>query len=339
MTPPRVSLVIPVLNEEAVLPELLRRVGAVLDRTPGGPHEVVIVDDGSGDRSAELVETAGRSDPRVVLVSLSRAFGHQRAITAGLDHASGEVMIVMDGDLQDQPEAIPRFLEQHARGYDVVYAKRVRRKEGLLLRCAYFLFYRLMAAFSSIVVPLDAGDFSLLSRRVVDALRSAPERQRYLRGLRAWVGFRQIGIEVERDARFAGEPKYRLFQLLGLAFDGIFAFSVVPLRAATLVGVVAMLSALAFAAYSVWKKLMGDTSPQGFTALIVALVFLSGVQLCFLGVIGEYVGRAYEESKGRPHYVVRRIVPARPPATDGAPAPVNAVRARPAPEGSPATPA
>jgi dolichol-phosphate mannosyltransferase len=169
-----------------------------------------------------------------------------------------------------------------------------------------------MAAFSNVVVPLDAGDsLSLLSRRVVDALRSTPERQRYLRGLRAWVGFRQIGIEVERDARYAGAPKYRLVQLFGLAFDGIFAFSVVPLRAAAAVGVAAIVAAIAFALYSIWAKLAGHESPQGFTALIVALVFLSGVQLFFLGVIGEYVGRAYEESKGRPHYVVRRVVASR----------------------------
>lgn len=308
MTPLRLSLVIPVLNEEAVLPELLRRVRAVLDGIPGGPHEVIVVDDGSSDRSAELVQRAGAEDRRLVLVSLSRSFGHQQAITAGLDHAGGDAVVILDGDLQDPPEAIPRFLEHHRQGYDVVYARRVLRKEGLLLRAAYFGFYRLMAAFSNIVVPLDAGDFSLLSRRVVDVLKGAPERQRFLRGLRAWAGFRQLGIDVERDARFAGASKYGLWKLLRLAFDGLFAFSVMPLRAATALGVLAILSSLCFALYSIYVRFTGGESPRGFTALIVALVFLSGVQLFFLGLIGEYVGRAYEEAKGRPHYVVRQVV-------------------------------
>lgn len=308
VSPRRISVVIPVLNEEAVIPELLRRLRATFDAIAGGPHEIVIVDDGSTDRSAELIEAAAHADPRVVLVSLSRSFGHQQAFTAGLDHATGDAVVFMDGDLQDPPEAIPQFLERHAQGYDVVYAKRVRRKESVALRLAYHAFYRLMSAFSSIVIPLDAGDFSLVSRRVADALRSAPERQRYLRGLRAWVGFRQLGIEVEREERFAGTTKYSLAKLLRLAFDGIFAFSVVPLRAATVFGAVAIGVSLLFALYSIYAKFFADQSPPGYTSLIVAFVFLSGVQLFFLGIIGEYVGRAYEEAKGRPHYVVKRVV-------------------------------
>ncbi len=305
---PRVSVAIPIYNEEEGIEELLRRTSAVLDALPGGPHEIVLVDDGSADKSLELLEEAARRDARVVVVSLSRNFGHQQAICAGLDTARGDVVVVMDGDLQDAPEAIPRFLEAHARGFDVVYARRVRRKEGVLLRLCYFLFYRLLASFSSVQVPLDAGDFSLMSRRVVDALKATPERLRFVRGLRSWVGFRQLGIDVEREERHAGSPKYGPIKLLKLAFDGIFAFSMVPLRAATVLGGLAILASSLFALYALYKRLVLDQSPEGFTALLLAVVFLAGVQLLFLGLIGEYVGRVYEEAKGRPVYVVARII-------------------------------
>ena len=305
---PRVSVAIPIFNEEEGIEELLRRTSAVLDALPGGPHEMVLVDDGSADKSLELLEEAARRDARIVVVSLSRNFGHQQALCAGLDTARGDVVVVMDGDLQDAPEAIPRFLEAHARGFDVVYARRVRRKEGVLLRLCYFLFYRLLASFSSVQVPLDAGDFSLMSRRVVDALKATPERHRFVRGLRSWVGFRQIGIDVEREERHAGSPKYGPIKLLKLAFDGIFAFSMVPLRAATVLGGLAILASSLFALYALYKRLVLDQSPEGFTALLLAVVFLAGVQLLFLGLIGEYVGRVYEEAKGRPVYVVARII-------------------------------
>mgnify|MGYP001309145031 CR=1 FL=1 len=305
---PRLSVVIPLFNEEAVLPELLRQVGAVLAGIPGGPHEMVLVDDGSSDGTTAQLEAAAARDPTLVCVILSRNFGHQAAISAGLDTANGDVIVVMDGDLQDAPTAIPAFLAEHAKGYDVVYARRVRRKEGLILRTCYALFYRLMARLSDVAVPLDAGDFALMSRRVVTAIRSSPERKRYLRGLRTWVGFRQVAIDVERGPRFAGEAKYSTIKLFQLAFDGIFSFSLVPLRLATVLGLFAMVSSLAFVVYAIYARVMLNTSPEGFTALLVALVFLSGVQLFFLGVIGEYVGRAYEEAKRRPLYVVRSLI-------------------------------
>jgi polyisoprenyl-phosphate glycosyltransferase len=304
----RLSVAVPVYNEEQVLPELLRRLAAVLDAVPGGPHEVIFVDDGSADRSLALLEEAAARDPRIRVVSLSRNFGHQAAICAGLDHATGDLVVVMDADLQDIPEAIPQFLAKRAEGFDVVYARRVRRKEGPLLRLSYWLFYRLMAALSDVRVPLDAGDFSLMTRPVVDAIRSTPERQRYVRGLRAWVGFRQMGIEVERAARQAGETKYDATGLLGLALSGLFSFSVVPLRAAVLVGALAVAASVLFAAYSVAVRFLLSQTVPGFTALIVAIVFLAGVQLLFLGVIGEYLGRVYAEAKGRPLYVVGRVI-------------------------------
>ncbi len=304
---PTISVAVPLRDEAATLEELRRRLRTVLDAQPGGPHELVFVDDGSTDETAALLAEAVHSDPRLVAVTLSRNFGHQTALAAALDHTTGDVVVVMDGDLQDPPEAIPRFLERYHAGFDVVYAERVARKEGLLLRLAYFLFYRLIARLATIRLPLDAGDFALLSRRVVDEIARAPERHRYLRGLRTWVGFRQTGIPVERGARVAGRSKYGLAELLGLAGDGIFAFSTVPLRAATLCGAVTVAGSLLFGAYSLWARFFMDRSPAGFTALILTILFMGGVQLLFLGVIGEYLGRVYEEVKARPQYVVSRV--------------------------------
>jgi glycosyltransferase involved in cell wall biosynthesis len=304
---PRISVAIPLCDEGSTLPELRSRLRAVLDEQPGGPHELVFVDDGSTDDTGAALETARAQDPCLVAVTLSRNFGHQMALAAALDHATGDVVIVMDGDLQDPPEAIPRFLERYHAGFDVVYAERVARKEGALLRLAYFLFYRVIACLATIRLPLDAGDFALLSRRVVNELARAPERHRYLRGLRTWVGFQQTGIPVERGERVAGRSKYGLAELLGLAGDGIFAFSTVPLRAATLCGGITVAGSLLFGAYSLWARFFLDQSPKGFTALILTIIFMGGVQLLFLGVIGEYLGRVYEEVKARPQYVLSHV--------------------------------
>ncbi len=305
---PRISVAIPVYNEEAVLSELLRRVCAVLDSMPGEQaHEVVFVDDGSTDGTSQLLANAAAGDSRIRVVSLSRNFGHQAALSAALDHVSGDAIVLLDGDLQDPPEMIPTFVAAYIDGYDVVYAQRVHRKERWFLRLCYFLFYRVIARLSDVGLPLDAGDFALLSRQVVDGIRSIPEHNRYLRGLRTWVGFRQLGIPVERAARYAGQPKYDAFKLMGLALDGILAFSKVPLRAAAVLGLLTIAGSGMFAMYALYVKFVVG-SPQGFTAILLAITFLSGIQLVFLGIIGEYLGRVYEEAKGRPQYVVRRIV-------------------------------
>lgn len=306
--PPRVSVAVPLYNEASGIPELLRRIGAALDRLPGGPHEIVLVDDGSTDASLALLEAAAAGDERLVVLSLSRNFGHQAALSAALDQVSGDVTVVMDGDLQDPPELIPAFLEQYARGYDVVYAQRLRRKEAWWLRLCYFLFYRALRRLSSVAVPVDAGDFGLMSRRVVEQLRQAPERHRFLRGLRSWVGFRQQALPVERQERRAGRSKYGLRRLVGLALDGLFAFSIVPIRAAALLGAIAMALSTTFALYALYARLVLRQSPQGFTALILVITFLSGVNLFFLGIVGEYVGRVYEEVKRRPLYIVGRTI-------------------------------
>lgn len=302
----RLSVAIPLHDEESVLPELLRRLLAVLDGLPGGPHELVFVDDGSSDRTYEILEAAAREDERILVLSLSRNFGHQAGITAALDQVSGDAVVVMDGDLQDIPEVIPQFVEKFQQGFDVVYAKRVRRKEPWLLRLCYYVFYRMMAKLSDIRLPLDSGDFGLMSRRVIEHLRGMTEHHRYLRGMRSWVGFRQVGIEVERAERHSGRSKYSVMRLLKLAFDGIFAFSIVPIRAAALLGAFVMFLSMLYVLYSLYAKLFLQKSPQGFTALIVAVTFLAGVTLFFLGVIGEYVGRIYEETKARPHYIVAK---------------------------------
>lgn len=304
---PSVSVAIPVYNEEAVVAELLSRTSAVLNGIPGGPHQIVLVDDGSSDHTWQLLEEAAHRDARLVVVQLSRNFGHQTALGAALDYVSGDVTVLMDGDLQDPPEAIPTLVETYKKGFDVVYVQRVNRKEALWLRACYYLFYRLLAALSSIRLPLDAGDFGLMSSRVIQEIRKMPEHHRYIRGMRTWVGFRQIGVPIERAARRAGRTKYSPLRLLKLASDGIFAFSIVPLRAAAILGATATGLSVLYSFYALYVKFWLH-APQGFTALILAITFLSGVNLFFLGIIGEYVGRVYEEAKGRPHYVVRKVI-------------------------------
>jgi polyisoprenyl-phosphate glycosyltransferase len=302
--PMKVSVAIPVLNEEEVLPVLLHRLRSVLKSIPSGPHQIVIVDDGSTDRTTEILKKEAEENNDLLALVFSRNFGHQAALTAALDCVAGDVVIVMDGDLQDPPEAIPQFLEKYAQGYDVVYTQRVHRKEVWWLRSCYFLFYRLIGTLSRIDLPLDAGDFGLMSRRVVDRLRDMPEYHRYLRGMRTWIGFRQIGIPIERANRYSGETKYSAWKLFRLASDGIFSFSIVPLRFAAILGAVAILLSAIYAIYALYEKLFVGHSPQGFTALIFAITFLAGVQLFFMGIIGEYVGRLYEASKARPRYIV-----------------------------------
>jgi len=305
---PRVSIAIPAFNEADVLPELLERVSSLLDDLPGGPHELVIVDDGSTDDTLAILQRASTRDDRILVVALTRNFGHQPALTAALDHVTGDVAVVMDADLQDAPEVIPRMLQHYREGYDVVYAQRASRPEGPFLRACYLLFYRILAALAEVRLPLDSGDFALLSRRVVLHLQRMPEHHRYLRGLRTWVGFRQLGLPVARQPRASGSSKYGLLRLAKLATDGLFAFSTIPLRVASVIGGTAIAACGLFAVYAIYAKLMLHRSPQGFTALFVAITFLAGVQLLFLGVIGEYLGRVYEEVKGRPLYVVERVL-------------------------------
>lgn len=301
----RISVVIPLFNEEAVVPELMRRLRKTLDRLGGGPHQIVVVDDGSTDRTPSLLQEAAMADPRITAIILSRNFGHQIALSAAIDYADGDVIVMMDGDLQDSPETIYKLVERWRLGADVVYAVRDKRKESRLLRTCYHVFYRIMENVAQIRLPPDAGDFCLVSSKVARVLRNSRECHRYLRGLRAWAGFRQESIRVERDARFAGSSKYGWKQLFGLAFDGMFSFSVAPIRMATWLGLLVIVMTIVLGVC--WVVAWGlGYSPQGFTTVVLSIGFFGGVQLMFLGVIGEYVGRIYEEVKARPLYVVQR---------------------------------
>ncbi len=302
----RISVAVPVYNEEAVVPELLRRLRAMLDGLPGGPHEMVFADDGSRDATVAALRDAAAGDGRIRVVELSRNFGHQIALTAALDHCRGDAIVMMDGDLQDAPELIPEFVRRWLAGADVVYAVRARRAEGWLLRACYFLFYRLIEQVADLKLPRDSGDFCLVSAEAAAAIRGARERNRYVRGLRTWVGFRQEAFPVERQARQAGGSKYGWRQLFWLAFDGIFSFSTAPIRLAVWTGLltVALTALLGVFWIVAWAA---GAAPQGFTALAISIAFFGGVQLMFLGVIGEYVGRIYDEVKQRPLYVVRRV--------------------------------
>src|SRR5215510_1567163 len=301
---PTISIILPVYNERETLPELKARLTPVLEGLVGGSFEALFVDDGSRDGSDLIIDGFHDLYPRFKAIHFSRNFGHQSALQAGLDAATGDAVALMDADLQDPPELLEQFIEYWRQGYDVVYAVRKKRKEAFWKRAAYAAFYRTMKIISEIDVPLNAGDFCLMDRCVVDTLVSLRERNRFLRGLRSWVGFRQIGVEYERDARHAGEPKYTLRKLVRLALSGYIGFSAAPLRMATWLGLIAAMTGFLVAIWSVYTKMIVKT-PQGWASLIAVTMLVGGVQLLILGVIGEYLSRVYDEVRRRPLYIVR----------------------------------
>lgn len=299
---PLVSVVVPAFNEEENLPTLWQRLAPVLDAVGGG--EVVIVDDGSTDTTwAEISRLAG-ADTRVRGVRLSRNFGHQAALSAGMAHARGRTVCFMDADLQDPPELLIELLERWREGSHVVYAVRRTRKEGVAKRTAYRSFYRLYRRLANIDVPLDSGDFALLDRTVVDELLALPEHNRFLRGLRSWVGHQQVGVEYDRDARHAGEPKYTTRRLVRLALDGLLSFSAVPLRLASYLGFLVAMAGCAYIGVAVLYRVFGNGVPDGWTSIIAVVLAIGGMQLIVVGVLGEYVARIYDESKARPNFLV-----------------------------------
>lgn len=304
---PAVSVVVPVFNEQENLDELYRRLCTELGRAAPN-FEIVFIDDGSRDRSLQILTRLANTDPRVSVISLARNFGHQPAISAGLDQARGDAVIVMDADLQDPPEVLGQFIAKWREGHDVVYAIRAHRMETWSKRVCYATFYRLLQRVANINIPLDAGDFCIMDRRVVDLLVSMPERNRFVRGIRSWIGLDQVGLAYDRHSRFAGETKYSYGRLITLALDGLVSFSYVPLRVISMAGIlVSILSILLAIIYTIQKVFWG-LSPPGFPTTIVAIFFLAGIQLITIGVIGEYVGRIFEEVKRRPMYVVRGII-------------------------------
>lgn len=301
------SIVIPIYNEQETLPEIYRRLKTVID-TLDAPSEIIFIDDGSNDQSSMIVNEIHKTDSRIKLIQFSRNFGHQVAISAGIDFASGDVVILMDGDLQDPPEVIPNFIQKWREGYDVVFAIRTKRKENVFKRAAYFIFYRLLRKLSYLDIPLDAGDFCLMDQNIVKALKSLPERHRFVRGLRTWVGFKQVGLSYERDQRFAGQPKYTLAKLFGLAYDGLFAFSTTPLKLAITIGFIFTIISLVGGMTIIYRKLVHDFNLIGWASLIVTITFLGGLILLILGIIGEYIGRIYDEVKHRPLYIIKNRI-------------------------------
>lgn len=298
-----ISVVVPVFNEEMTIPELHRRLRAVLARY--AEHEIVLVDDGSSDGTWLELERAAQSDEHVRLIRLSRNFGHQAALSAGLAAAKGDAVVTIDADLQDPPEVIPDLVARWQQGYDVVYAVRGERAGEAPWRLAAIrTFYKVLRRISGSEIPENVGDFRLLSRRALDALESMPERARFLRGMTAWVGYRQVGVAYRRDARFAGESKYPLRKLLRLAFDGITSFSTVPIQLVTWLGFLIVAFCFGVFVWTMYTRFFTSQAPQGWTSLLVVVLLLGGVQLLSLGIIGQYVARIFEEAKQRPLYFV-----------------------------------
>jgi len=308
------SVVIPAYNERAVIAETYQRVTAVCAAL-NKRYEIIVVNDGSDDGTWEELVRLARQDPHVVAVNLSRNHGHQLALSAGLHFVRGERTLIMDADLQDPPELLPEMLRTMDTGVDVVYAQRRSRPgDSLAKRIFSAVFYRILERLADTRVPLDTGDFRLISRRVLELLRAMPERQRFIRGMVSWVGFRQEPVVYDREARFAGESKYPLFKLLRLAVDGIVCSSLKPLAFATTIGLLTAVIGFALLAYGLYSWLFVGKTPQGWTSLLIVVVLLGSLQLIVLGILGEYLGRIYLQARGRPMFLVDQVIQAESPA-------------------------
>lgn len=302
------SVIVPVFNESAVIGVFHDRTSQALSEIPGTEYELIYVDDGSSDDSYRKLAALSETDPRVRLVKFSRNFGHQVAITAGLDHARGDCIAVIDADLQDPPEVIGQMVKQWRAGYDVVYGVRADREgESRMKLLTAALFYRLLNSITRINIPVDVGDFRLISRRAADHLRQLREGDRFVRGLVSWIGFRQTGVLYRREKRYAGETKYPYRKMIKFALDGVTSFSTMPLRISTWMGYASSLLAFLYLFSVLVQRVLGHTV-QGWATIMVALLFLGGIQLICLGIIGEYVGRIFSETKARPLYVIEELI-------------------------------
>jgi len=298
------SIIIPVYNEEKVIDQTCRRLIHVMEST-GEAYELIFVDDGSIDQTAEIIKNLRRHNDMIKLLSFSRNFGHQIAITAGMDHAAGEAVIVIDADLQDPPEMIPEMITKWKEGYQVVYAQRTRRKgETLLKKLTARIFYRLLHVSTEIDIPVDTGDFRLLDRKVCELLKKLPEKNRYVRGLVSWTGFRQTAVEYERDERFAGETKYTFKKMFKLSWDGLASFSFKPLEFINYLGIMLVLSGFIYLAVLLWQEFVAGTSLSGWKVVLDIQFLFTGVILTMLGIVGQYIGRIYDETRDRPLYIV-----------------------------------
>jgi glycosyltransferase involved in cell wall biosynthesis len=303
-----ISIIVPLYNEEEVFEKLIQRLIVVINSTDFN-CEVILINDGSIDNTNKLIEDICVKDKRFTGILLSRNHGHQLAVSSGLTYARGmKGAMIIDGDLQDPPELVNAFYKLLLEGNDVIYAIRKNRKESIIKKLSYKLYYRLQKKISNFNIPIDSGDFSMLSRRVVDNINNMPEQSRYLRGMRAWVGFKQVGFEYDRDERVAGETKYSWKKLFELAFNGIFNFSDFPVKIITRLGFFTVLFSLIYFAYNIYRRFYYNDVPQGFTATILAIILFSGVQLISLGLIGEYVLRIYNQVRNRPLFIVDKII-------------------------------
>ena len=302
------SIVVPVYNEEQVLAETYKRLKKVMDST-GEKYELLFVNDGSGDRSAVMIQEFCRRDQKVRLINFARNFGHQLAISAGMDYASGEAIVVIDADLQDPPEVILQMIEKWKAGCDVVYGKRVERKgETFFKKITAAVFYRLLRLMTDVDIPVDAGDFRLLDRKVCQEIKKMREKSRYIRGLVSWVGFRQETVEYVREERWAGETKYPLRKMIKFALDAVTSFSYKPLKLATYVGFVLSLGSFVYLIVVLYQKLFTTNVVPGWASIVTINLFFNGVILIILGIIGEYIGRIYDETKNRPLYIVKEKI-------------------------------
>lgn len=305
---PEINIIVPLYNEEKVFDQLISRLQALIDCSELC-IEVILVDDGSTDGTTRLLEEICIGNPKFQAVFLSRNFGQQIATTAGLKYVNAsKAVLIIDGDLQDPPEVLESFYKYLEKGYDIVYAIRKQRKESLIKRALYRLFYRLLKFTSKIDIPVDSGDFSLISRRTVDILNAMPEESRFLRGMRSWVGFKQIGVFVERDTRHSGKPKFTFSKLVSLAFSGLFNFSELPLRFVFTIGIITIMASMVYFAYTLIQKLFFDATPQGFTALLFTIILFGGIQLISIGLIGSYVVRIFFQVKNRPLFIVKKRI-------------------------------
>jgi polyisoprenyl-phosphate glycosyltransferase len=301
------SIVVPMYNEEEVITESYKRLKKVLDELTD-PYELVFVNDGSKDQTVSIIKSICEKDRNVKLIDFSRNFGHQVAITAGMDYSIGQAIVVIDGDLQDPPEVIPKMIEKWKEGYDVVYGKRTERKgDTFFKKFSAKMFYRFLKKMTDVDIPVDTGDFRLIDRKVCDALKQVNERNRYIRGLISWLGFRQTGVEFSRDKRFAGATKYPFKKMLKFAFDAITSFSYKPLKIASYIGLLLSFFSFFYLLVVLYEKLFTANTVPGWTSILAVNLFFNGIILLILGIIGEYIGRIYDEAKGRPLYVVREL--------------------------------
>jgi dolichol-phosphate mannosyltransferase len=312
--PQKISVVVPCFNEEDVLPKLFTRLGAVA-ATWNADYEIICVDDGSRDRTWEILKAQNARDPHWRCLCFARNFGHQTAVSAGLHFATGDCAVIIDADLQDPPEEIARLLEKWRAGFEVVFATRKQRKDPPVKKFLAWGFYRLLEKMTPLPMARDAGDFCLLDKKVVAVMNALPERSRYLRGLRTWCGFRQTSVEFERHERAAGVPQYTFKKSFKLAMDGLFSFSAAPLRLATYLGLWVSVFAFLGVVFTFAQKIfaaefskIGLAPGAGFPTIVISVLFLGGVQLICLGILGEYIGRIYEEVKGRPLWILRESV-------------------------------